>query len=102
MVNSPVITTELNRSTEPPQPVRPARQPRPNFPSRAAAWSVRHRRTAIGGWVLFVVIATLLGRGRSLEDAIDGARRFVRAALEAAPGFGSGHGPLGHAGARSD
>ena len=60
------------------------------------------RHTHGTGCTLSSAIATLLGMGRSLEDAIDGARRFVRAALEAAPGFGSGHGPLGHAGARSD
>ena len=41
-------------------------------------------------------IATLLGRGEPLEQAIEGARAFVRAALCAAPGFGKGHGPLGH------
>ena len=61
MVNSPVITTDLRGPAESPQPAGPARAPRPNFPSRAAAWSVRHRRMAIGGWLLFVVIATLLG-----------------------------------------
>jgi RND superfamily putative drug exporter len=61
MVNSPVVTTHLRRPTESPQPPGPAREPRPNIPWRAAAWSVRHRRTAIGGWLLFVVIATLLG-----------------------------------------
>lgn len=60
------------------------------------------RHTHGTGCTLSSAIATLLGMGRSLEDAIDGARRFVRAALEAAPGFGSGHGPLGHASARSD
>ena len=41
-------------------------------------------------------IATLLGRGDPLEKAIEGARAFVRSALSAAPGFGKGHGPLGH------
>jgi hydroxymethylpyrimidine/phosphomethylpyrimidine kinase len=48
------------------------------------------------GCTLSSAIATLLGQGLALEDAIDGARHFVRAALEAAPGFGAGHGPLGH------
>jgi hydroxymethylpyrimidine/phosphomethylpyrimidine kinase len=41
-------------------------------------------------------IATLLGKGLPLEEAIGGARQFVRAALRAAPGFGTGHGPMGH------
>ena len=42
-------------------------------------------------------IATGLGEGRSMIEAVDRARAYVRAALEAAPGFGSGHGPIGHA-----
>jgi hydroxymethylpyrimidine/phosphomethylpyrimidine kinase len=48
------------------------------------------------GCTLASAIATGLGRGLGLEEAIDGARRFVRAALLAAPGLGSGHGPMGH------
>jgi hydroxymethylpyrimidine/phosphomethylpyrimidine kinase len=48
------------------------------------------------GCTLASAIATLLGAGRGLEDAIEGARGFVRQALLAAPGFGAGHGPLGH------
>jgi hydroxymethylpyrimidine/phosphomethylpyrimidine kinase len=58
------------------------------------------RHTHGTGCTLSSAIATLLGQGLSLEDAIDGARRFVRAALEAAPGFGAGHGPMGHQGVR--
>jgi hydroxymethylpyrimidine/phosphomethylpyrimidine kinase len=49
------------------------------------------------GCTLSSAIATLLGAGHSLEDAVGGGRRFVRAALEAAPGFGAGAQPLGHA-----
>ena len=60
------------------------------------------RHTHGTGCTLSSAIATLLGMGHSLEDAIGSARRFVRAALEAAPGFGSGHGPLGHAGVHLD
>ena len=60
------------------------------------------RHTHGTGCTLSSAIATLLGMGHSLEDAIGGARRFIRAALEAAPGFGSGHGPLGHARVRLD
>ncbi len=48
------------------------------------------------GCTLSSAIATLLGQGLALADAIVGARDFVRAALTAAPGFGAGHGPLGH------
>ncbi len=32
----------------------------------------------------------------TLDDAVLRARAFVRAAIAAAPGFGAGHGPLGH------
>jgi hydroxymethylpyrimidine/phosphomethylpyrimidine kinase len=48
------------------------------------------------GCTLSSAIATLLGKGLPLEEAITQAREFVRAALLAAPGFGSGHGPMGH------
>src|SRR5690606_31572525 len=54
------------------------------------------RHTHGTGCTLSSAIATLLGKGMPLEDAIDGARRFVRAALEAAPGFGEDNGPMGH------
>ena len=48
------------------------------------------------GCTLSSAIATLLGKGLDLEAAVAEARDFVRAALAAAPGFGQGHGPLGH------
>jgi len=49
------------------------------------------------GCTLASGIATSLGRGLSLEDAIDRAIAFVRAALANAPRLGGGHGPMGHA-----
>lgn len=48
------------------------------------------------GCTLASGIATGLGQGMTLEDAIARARGFVRAALHAAPGLGGGHGPMGH------
>lgn len=48
------------------------------------------------GCTLSSAIATLLGKGLTLEEAVIEARQFVRAALAAAPRFGHGHGPLGH------
>lgn len=54
------------------------------------------RHTHGTGCTLSSAIATLLGAGQELQDAITGARHFVREALLSAPGFGSGHGPLGH------
>jgi hydroxymethylpyrimidine/phosphomethylpyrimidine kinase len=47
------------------------------------------------GCTLASAIATGLGQGMTLPDAIARAIRFVRRALEAAPGFGKGHGPMG-------
>jgi hydroxymethylpyrimidine/phosphomethylpyrimidine kinase len=54
------------------------------------------RHTHGTGCTLASAIATELGRGVPLVDAVESARRFVRAALEAAPGFGGGNCPLGH------
>ena len=48
------------------------------------------------GCTLSSAIACGLGQGLSLTIAIERARRFVRAAIVAAPGFGKGHGPMGH------
>jgi hydroxymethylpyrimidine/phosphomethylpyrimidine kinase len=48
------------------------------------------------GCTLASAIATKLGQGLGREKAVASARQFVRAALAAAPGFGSGSGPMGH------
>ena len=58
------------------------------------------RHTHGTGCTLSSAIATFLGMGLPLEEAIDRARGFVRSALRAAPGFGAGAGPLGHHAAR--
>jgi len=57
---------------------------------------IETRHTHGTGCTLSSAIATLLGFGQPLEDAIARSREFVRAALMAAPGFGAGHGPMGH------
>lgn len=49
------------------------------------------------GCTLASALATGLGGGLSLGDAVDRAEAFVAAALAAAPGLGQGHGPMGHA-----
>jgi hydroxymethylpyrimidine/phosphomethylpyrimidine kinase len=41
-------------------------------------------------------LACGLGSGMPMADAFLQAVRFVRIAIEEAPGFGSGHGPIGH------
>lgn len=53
------------------------------------------------GCTLSSAIATLLGHGQGLPHAVRLARNFVRAAIENAPGFGGGNGPLGHQAVRS-
>ncbi len=57
---------------------------------------IETRHTHGTGCTLSSAIATGLGWGLPLEEAIARARDFVRAALLAAPGFGAGHGPMGH------
>jgi hydroxymethylpyrimidine/phosphomethylpyrimidine kinase len=53
------------------------------------------------GCTLSSAVATLLGHGQALPHAVRLARQFVRAAIENAPGFGRGNGPLGHQAVRS-
>jgi len=80
--DGPVVTDRL---------IRPGVDP--------VVWSdprIETRHTHGTGCTLASAIATHLGFGRPVEEAIDRARQFVRAALLAAPGFGSGHGPMGH------
>ena len=47
------------------------------------------------GCTLASALATGLAQGLSIQQAAERARRFVRLALEAAPGLGQGHGPMG-------
>ena len=54
------------------------------------------RHTHGTGCTLSSAIATLLGRGEPLPEAVRLAREFVLSAIEAAPGYGAGSGPLGH------
>ena len=49
------------------------------------------------GCTLASAIATGLAFGLSLKDAVEQARAYVRMAIQTAPGFGHGHGPLNHA-----
>lgn len=55
------------------------------------------RHTHGTGCTLASALATGLGAGLSLEDAVTRARAYVRAAIAAAPGYGRGNGPMGHA-----
>jgi len=69
-------------------------------PSGSASWSdprIDTRHSHGTGCTLSSAVATLLGQGMEMPHAITRARAYVRAAMLAAPGFGAGHGPLGHA-----
>jgi hydroxymethylpyrimidine/phosphomethylpyrimidine kinase len=48
------------------------------------------------GCTLASALACGLAQGLPLRRAVVRARAYVRAAIEAAPGYGRGHGPLGH------
>ena len=54
------------------------------------------RHTHGTGCTLASAIATGLAQGMELEAAVTRARSYVREAIRQAPGFGGGHGPLGH------
>jgi hydroxymethylpyrimidine/phosphomethylpyrimidine kinase len=74
----------------------------PGLPPHVMAGTRIHTPHTHGtGCTLSSAIACYLGMGRPLTEAVDRARLFVRSALRAAPGFGQGNGPLGHAQARS-
>lgn len=47
------------------------------------------------GCTLASAIATGLGKGITIENAIERARAYVHAAILCAPGLGGGHGPMG-------
>jgi hydroxymethylpyrimidine/phosphomethylpyrimidine kinase len=54
------------------------------------------RHTHGTGCTLASAIATGLAQGLDLEASVERAHAYVQAAIRAAPGFGRGHGPLGH------
>jgi hydroxymethylpyrimidine/phosphomethylpyrimidine kinase len=62
-----------------------------------AAPRIATRHTHGTGCTTASGMAAGLAQGLSLRDAVIRARRYVRAALATAPGFGGGHGPLNHA-----
>jgi len=69
-------------------------------PDDAREWSdprIATRHTHGTGCTLASAIATGLAQGLSTIGSISRARIYVRRALETAPGFGRGHGPLNHA-----
>jgi hydroxymethylpyrimidine/phosphomethylpyrimidine kinase len=58
---------------------------------------IETRSTHGTGCTLASAIAAGLAQGLDLVAAVARARAYVRRAIETAPGFGGGHGPLNHA-----
>jgi hydroxymethylpyrimidine/phosphomethylpyrimidine kinase len=56
---------------------------------------IQTRHTHGTGCTLASALATFLAKGYAVEDATQEALLFVQKAIEKAPGFGSGSGPLG-------
>jgi hydroxymethylpyrimidine/phosphomethylpyrimidine kinase len=67
-----------------------------NGHTRFASPRIASRHTHGTGCTLASAIAVGLGRGEPLVTAVAAARAYVAGAIEHAPGFGQGHGPLGH------
>ena len=57
---------------------------------------IKTRHTHGTGCTLASAIATGLGQGMMIEEAVRRARNYVLEAIRQAPGFGQGHGPLQH------
>lgn len=58
---------------------------------------IKSKHTHGTGCTLASALATGLAQGMNVRDAVLRARAYVRRAIESAPGFGAGHGPLNHA-----
>lgn len=65
--------------------------------TRFADLKIETRHSHGTGCTLASAIACGVAQGLPLPEAVGRARGFVRAALETAPGFGRGNGPLNHA-----
>lgn len=57
---------------------------------------IETRHTHGTGCTLSSAIATGIAQGMNVKTAVARALRYVETAIQHAPGFGSGHGPLGH------
>ena len=68
----------------------------PDGCERFAAPRIDTRHTHGTGCTLASAVATGLAQGMALRPAVVRARDYVRAAIDTAPGFGAGAGPLNH------
>ncbi len=67
-----------------------------NSQQRFESPRIHTRHTHGTGCTLASAIAAGLGAGLPLAVAVERGRAYLRSAMLAAPGFGAGHGPLGH------
>jgi hydroxymethylpyrimidine/phosphomethylpyrimidine kinase len=65
--------------------------------TRFADLKIETRHSHGTGCTLASAVACGVAQGLALPEAVGRARAFVRAALETAPGYGHGNGPLNHA-----
>ncbi|KAI0200485.1 Rapamycin-insensitive companion of mTOR, N-term-domain-containing protein [Astrocystis sublimbata] len=65
-------------------------------PIRIESPYVDSKNTHGTGCSLASAIAANLARGLDVVDAVRAACRYIEAAIRTAPGYGKGHGPLGH------
>jgi hydroxymethylpyrimidine/phosphomethylpyrimidine kinase len=63
---------------------------------RFSSLRIATRHTHGTGCTLASAIACELAKGLPLVEAVAAGRDYVQSAIRAAPGFGQGHGPLGH------
>ena len=73
--------------------------------NQSASWSDKRIETTSThgtGCTLASAIATGLGQGLPIQQAVERARQFVRFALLNAPSLGVGHGPMGHGQVRAE
>ncbi|MEQ1539134.1 MAG: bifunctional hydroxymethylpyrimidine kinase/phosphomethylpyrimidine kinase [Sphingorhabdus sp.] len=73
--------------------------------NQSAVWSserIDTHSTHGTGCTLASAVATGLGQGMPMQQAVERARQFVRYALLNAPGLGAGHGPMGHGHVRAE
>jgi RND superfamily putative drug exporter len=69
-------THDVSATDDDPNGGSDQRPPKRNLAARVAHWSANHRKTAIWGWLGFVVLAVLVG-GAVAQDKIHGAEQFT-------------------------
>jgi uncharacterized membrane protein YdfJ with MMPL/SSD domain len=88
-------TRIIQGSEQPPQPetsgngARPGTPRQPNLAARMAHWSAGHRKTAIFGWLAFVLVAAMVGNSVGTKEISDldqysGEAREAEVALDRA------------------